>query len=203
MADLTLPDYHKGKIINSDELLGWKDGDFLKGYLIVNASFKFAKGVKYPSIPCYIDKNSTVYPLEGTGLLTGPEYLLAKKQGCEIEIKSAFYIPPKENTILKNKKKQEVLKISGASTIDNNYNNITHDEEVEYIKPFHTIIKEIQRLRREHSKGTINNLLYKEMGNSIYGNVVRGMSNKKSFDTLTGEMVRVKATELSNPILAS
>lgn len=47
------------------------------------------------------------------------------------------------------------------------------------------------------------NLLYKEVGNSIYGNVVRGMSNKKSFDSLTGNYVKVSATELSNPILAS
>lgn len=45
------------------------------------------------------------------------------------------------------------------------------------------------------------NLLYKEMGNSIYGN--RGMSNKKRFDSLTGEYVKLKATDLSNPILAS
>lgn len=41
------------------------------------------------------------------------------------------------------------------------------------------------------------------MGNSIYGNVVRGWSEKKNFDSLTGHTVRVKATELSNPILAS
>lgn len=47
------------------------------------------------------------------------------------------------------------------------------------------------------------NLLYKEMGNSIYGNVVRGMSNKKSFDTLTGKSCRVTGTDLSNPVLAS
>lgn len=41
------------------------------------------------------------------------------------------------------------------------------------------------------------------MGNSIYGNVVRGISNKQNFDSLTGKMFRVTGTELSNPILAS
>lgn len=71
------------------------------------------------------------------------------------------------------------------------------------IKPFHEIIKEIQAKRREYEKGHILNLLYKEMGNSIYGNVVRGMSNKKSFDTKTGKGFRLSATEVSNPILAS
>jgi len=59
------------------------------------------------------------------------------------------------------------------------------DRKVVLIQPLHNIIKEIQRLRKETPKGTIMNLLYKEMGNSIYGNVVKGMSNKKNFDTLT------------------
>jgi hypothetical protein len=71
------------------------------------------------------------------------------------------------------------------------------------IKPFYEIIKEIQRKRKEYPKGSVNNMLYKEMGNSLYGNVVRGMSNKKSFDSITGKSFRVTATELSNPILAS
>lgn len=59
-----------------------------------------------------------------------------------------------------------------------------------------------KEIRRGFPKGTINNLLYKEMGNSIYGNVVRGISNKKEFDSLTGNTTRVTGTELSNPILA-
>jgi hypothetical protein len=54
----------------------------------------------------------------------------------------------------------------------------------------------LQKLRKDNPKGTILNLLYKEMGNSIYGNVVRGISNKKSFDTLTGKSFRVTGTDL-------
>ena len=41
------------------------------------------------------------------------------------------------------------------------------------------------------------------MENSIYGKVVRGLSNKKCFDSLTGKNVRVIGTELSNKNLAS
>jgi hypothetical protein len=74
---------------------------------------------------------------------------------------------------------------------------------VQNIKPFYSIIKDLQAMRREHPKGSINNLLYKEMGNSIYGNIVRGMSNKKSFYVLSGKHIRVSASELSNPNLAS
>ena len=58
-------------------------------------TFKITKSVKYPSIPIYIDKTSTVDTLEGSFccLLTGPEYIIAKQQGCNIEIKSAFLYP--------------------------------------------------------------------------------------------------------------
>jgi hypothetical protein len=137
--------------------------------------------VKYPSIPCYIDKNATVYPLKGdNAFLTGPEYLLAKQQACTFEFLSAFYIPPKAKNVMIDGEEKEII-----------------------TKPFFEIFKDIQAKRREYPKGTIYNLLYKEMGNSIYGNVVRGISNKMSFDSLTGKMFRVTGTELSNPILAS
>lgn len=153
----------------------WKDEDFLVAFLIVNGILKFSNDVKYPSIPCYIDKTSTIYLLESSCLLIGPEYLLAKRQGCIIDINSVFYIftflPKKIQWLRKRKKRGK--------------------ERMKKYKPFHTIIKDIQRLRREHPKGIINNLLYKEMGNSIYANVVWGLSNKKSFDTLTGKTFRV------------
>ena len=134
----------------------------------MNGTFKFPKSVKYPSIPIYIDKTSTVYPLSESSFLTGPEYILAKRQGCTFDVKSAFYIYPKEKKVAEDK--------------------------VELIKPFYNIIKEIKNLRRVHNKGTFNNLIYKETGNSIYGNVVRGMSDKKSYDTLTGKTFRITGT---------
>ena len=182
MINLALPDYYSGKIINPDEINNWNYDNFLSGYLIINTKFIFPEHVKYPSIPCYVDKGTTVYPLEGETYLTGPEYLLAKNQGCEFNIKSAFYIPPKCKKVF-NKSTKEL-------------------DDIE-IKPFLNIINDIQEKRRSFKKGTVENALYKEMGNSIYGNVVRGISNKKTFDSLTGKNFRVTATELSNPILAS
>lgn len=147
---------------------------------MVNANFSFPSDVKYPSIPCYIDKTTTVYPLSGNGFLTGPEYILALNQGCKINIKSAFYIHPKTTNKIINKEKV-----------------------VEIIKPFKGIINDVQAKRRTFKKGHINNLLYKEMGNGIYGNVVRGMADKQAFDSLRGQSFRVTGTALSNPILAS
>jgi F0F1-type ATP synthase beta subunit len=84
------------------------------------------------------------------------------------------------------------------------YYRIDNEKTFESIKrPYYDIIEELQTLRRKHKKGTIKNLLYKEMANSIYGNTVRGISTKKVFDIKTGSMVHLEAGELSNPILGS
>jgi hypothetical protein len=101
-------------------------------------------------------------------LLTGLEYILAKQQGCKFKINSAFYIP-----------KAVEYKRIGETTI------------VTTLKPFYSIIQEIQAKRREHAKGDILNLLFKEKGNSMYGKIVRGMSNKRGFYTKTGKTFRL------------
>jgi hypothetical protein len=106
--------------------------------------------------------------------------LLAKNQKCKFKVKSAFFIPSRSKTI--------------------NFEGVQTKTK---LKPFYDIISKIQAKRREHPKGHILNLLYKEMGNSIYGNVVRGISNKKRFDAKSGQMVKMGASEISNPIFAS
>lgn len=45
--------------------------------------------------------------------------------------------------------------------------------------------------------------MYKEIGNSIFGYSVRGMSNKRKYDNKTKETIRMQPNILSNPILAS
>ena len=182
MSCLSLPAYNGGRLIDPEDVKGWNDDELLKGYLILNGTFKFPDCTKYPSIPCYMDKTTTVYPLLGKCLLTGPEYVLARNQMCEFEFKSAFYIPP---TV-----KEKV--------IGSGFRNIKIP-----VQPFHDVIQELQRKRREFGKSHMMNALYKDLANSIYGNVVRGISNKKTFDIKSGLMLRVPGTELSNPVLAS
>jgi hypothetical protein len=182
MTNLSLPDYNQARLLDEESFKSLTNDQLLKGYYILNGSFKFPEVTKYPSIPCYLDKTTTVYPLQGKCTLTGPEYLLSRIQGCEVKIKSCFYIPDTERE----------RRIPGVK------------KPVIYtIKPFYTIVSDLQAKRREHPKGHIMNALYKEMANSIYGNVVRGISNKKTLDLKTGDMFRITGTDLSNPILAS
>jgi hypothetical protein len=178
MALLGDPDYGKARKLSEKDLKQKSKKDLILSYTIIKGRFKFPKTVKYPSIPCFVDKDITVYPLEGECILTGSEYLLAKEQGCEIKIKDIFYIPFKK--------------------IDDGTGNI-----IDAYKPFYSSIEDLQHLRSQYKKGTINNLIYKQLGNSLYGLVVKGISNKMKYDTRVGATIRMDSSMLSNPIMAS
>lgn len=164
----------------AQDLSTFTDQDLIYNYFIIEAGFSFPEHTKFPSIPCFVDDTTTVYPLTGDSFLTGPEYVAAKNQGCTFKIEQAIMIPFEKSVV-----------------------DETTDEKILENQPFFDIIKELQKKRREHQKGTISNLLFKEMGNSIYGNVVRGMADKRKFDIKTGKMLRMDPTILSNPVLAS
>jgi hypothetical protein len=163
------PKYDQGSRLRREDLKKLSDEEIIHSYTIIKCGFKFPPKVKYPSIPCYIDEISSVYPLQGECVITGPEYILARNQGCEFTMSDIFRIP--------------------------------FDNDIK--KPFFDIFKEIQKKRRDNPKGSFLNLLYKEIGNSIYGSIVRGMGNVKRYDAKTGLMKRMTSTELSNPLLAS
>jgi hypothetical protein len=194
MAGLGNPAYSEGRIITEDELNNMSYNEILYSFLIMKVTFEFGKSVKYPSIPCFLDETTTVYPLEGEGVLTGSEYLLAKSQGCKLTISEIFYLPFEKRIVLTNDNDNE-----GA---DGN-KPIPIPEPIAVNHPFKNVIHDIQNKRVEFPKGSINNLLYKEMGNSIYGAVVKGISDKRKFDIKSGRTLRMGGSELSNPILAS
>lgn len=178
MALLGDPDYAKGSKLTIKQLDSLKKESLVLSYTVIKTSFEFPKNTKYPSIPCFVDEVTTVYPLKGEAILTGAEYLLAKEQGCKFKIFDIFSIPFKLPT-----KDKDLI--------------------IPSYKPFLSTIKELQSSRAEHAKGSINNLIYKELGNSLYGLVVKGISNKMKFDTRLKTTVRMEAGYLSNPILAS
>lgn len=174
------PNYKKARNLTLEELKDMSDKDLIFNYVVLSVKFKFPSNVKYPSIPCYIDETTTIYPLEGESVLTGVEYLLARNQGCEFSKISDIFIIPFERSKDKDKDKVEFVN-----------------------KPFFEIIKDLQARRREHEKGSLENLMEKEKANSIYGNTVRGMSDKKKFDIKTGRTLRMEGSVLTNPIIAS
>lgn len=69
--------------------------------------------------------------------------------------------------------------------------------------PYRNLIDFLQKERAKYGKKTIMNELYKEMANSVYGQTVRGIGIKNKLDAGTGEVRRMAAGELANPIIAS
>lgn len=180
MALLGNPDYKNAKNLTVEELYNLSDDDLIMNYIVFSTKFQFPKDTKYPSIPCYIDEATTIYPLKGEAILTGIEFLLAKNQGCVFnDVKDVFMIPFEKMVVVDG----EPPKV------------VNH--------PFKTIINTLQAKRREFAKKTLGNLIWKEKGNSIYGNIVRGMSNKKKYDIKTGRTLRMEGGVLTNPIIAS
>lgn len=175
MAILGNPKYSASRNLSKEELNDLNNSDLINNYIVMSVKFSFPKSIKYPSIACYLNENTTIYPLEGVSVITGVEYLLAKEQGCEFKnIKDIFMIPFETD--------------SEGGVIN---------------QPFREIIKELQNRRIQYPKKSLGNLMEKEKGNSIYGNVVRGTSNKKKFDIKTGRTIRLEGSVLTNPILAS
>jgi hypothetical protein len=166
------PDYVNCKRISINVLQEMSREEVLYSYLIIKAEFEFPTSTKYPSIPCYVDENCTVYPLKGSCVLTGAEYLLALAQKCKMNISEIYYTPFKKS-------------------------------EFKELKPFASIVQLVQDQRGEHAKGTISNLMYKEIGNSIYGSVVRGIGNKRKFDIKSQGTIRMGGDLLTNPLIAS
>ena len=170
------PDYSRGYSMSSEDLECMSPYEVINSYTIIKCSFKFPNNTKYPSIPVYVDETTTVYPLIGKGaILTGAEYYLAKTQGCYFDFEEIYTVPYYR----------------------------TNDLISKTVYPFKDIINEIQLKRREHAKGTISNLMYKEIGNSIYGSLVRGMGDKRKYDNKLKRTVRMKAHYLTNPLIAS
>jgi hypothetical protein len=184
------PDYRNATSLTLNDFNEMDKEEILYSYIVIKVNLSFPEYIKYPSIPFYIEDTTTIYPLNGEAILTGAEYLLAKNQECELQILDIFYIP--------------FLKSEDDKTKDKIKNQDKDKGKGKFInRPFENIIKTIQTKRKLYQKGKINNYLYKLMGNSIYGALVRGLANKQTFDVKSLNSVRVEGNDLTNPILAS
>lgn len=193
MSILGHPDTEKAVRVFNNTVVGMSIKDLLFNYIILDVEFEFPEETKYPSIPTRVDDNVDIYPLKGRSMITGCEYLVAKKAGCRLIVKDGVLIPFKLKTSRTGKNKNKNKNTSLLSELD------LHN----YVTPYRGIMKRLQKERRKHPKKTFYNYIYKLIANAIYGLVSMGISGKNSFDTITKSYVRVEGGELSNPILSS
>ena len=53
-------------------------------------------------------------------------------------------------------------------------------------RPFKEFVKLVRQKRKSYAKGSLHELLWKEIGNSLYGKVAQGLGNKTTFDVQAG-----------------
>jgi len=196
MSILGDPDYTKGRRITEKELKEFSNDDMIYNYIVLEVFFTFDARLKYPNIPTLVDKDIDIYPSKGRSIITGCEYLVAIKQGASITLIEGVIIP------FKSKSEIVVGPSAMALTIietEATKGLLRHDSQ----KPYQDIMKDLQYLRRTYPKKSLYNLLYKEIGNSIYGQCSMGLSDKKSFNVRTNTYVKIEGGDLSNPVIAS
>jgi len=101
MSMLGDPNYELARRLSPCEIRGMSAKELLYSYTTIEVkNFSFPDKIIYPSIACYSDEVTTVYPLTGKAVLTGSEYIVAKNQGCNMDLVGGTLIPFK----LKNEK---------------------------------------------------------------------------------------------------
>ncbi len=70
-------------------------------------------------------------------------------------------------------------------------------------RPFEAFIIECIKRRKSFTKGALEELLWKEIGNSTYGKTAQGLRKKRCFDSRTGEYGDLPPSKITNPYLAA
>lgn len=68
---------------------------------------------------------------------------------------------------------------------------------------FEGFTRMIQLLRREYPKKSLEEVMVKEIGNSLYGKLAQGLSDKTAFDTATGKSKKIGPSAVTNPYMAA
>jgi len=68
---------------------------------------------------------------------------------------------------------------------------------------FEDFVRTVRNKRADYVKGSFQELMWKEIGNSLYGKHGQGLRAKNAFDTKTGVSKAIPYSKLSNPYMAS
>lgn len=93
MCVLGDPMYKDLKLLNLKQLENLPTREFFQNFMAMDVVYEFPQKVKYPCISKNLDEFTAIYPLKGKSVITGFEYLLAKKLKCQFKKVHALSIP--------------------------------------------------------------------------------------------------------------
>jgi len=167
--------------------------DFKKSYTALRVKFCLPSNVLYPPIPVSLDKNITIYPLSGESTITGLEFASAKNI-----LNSALNELALGGEDLKVLQKNYFINIISGTYIP--------FKEKGY-SPFYPVINDLQSKRRLYAKldgkKSAMERIFKDLGNMLYGKVVCGISNKRSYDSRLMQMISMQPGFITNPMVGS
>jgi hypothetical protein len=70
-------------------------------------------------------------------------------------------------------------------------------------RPFEVVIRDLQRRRKEHPPGSLQNEMFKQLGNSLYGKLGQGIKGTTSYNTRDDQRVEIGPSTITNPYLAA
>jgi hypothetical protein len=217
MSLLSYPNFLEMKVIssmNGKELLTSEGYNLFESFTFLNIKFSFPETCSYPNLAVRLDKSSIIFPLSGSSICTGSEFLLAMKLGCKIEIVNGIYIP----FVSKNSRKNEVFEMYLDSTITENkediglyqqkdiygsYKLLERDDSGYKSTDFFGLVKTLVDERSKYPPKSYNNLLFKIIANSGIGQMSRGLSRKKSYNPSLKTTSVIPSGVLTNPLYAS
>ncbi|WAC19021.1 hypothetical protein OVA24_17465 [Luteolibacter sp. SL250] len=142
-------------------------------YSAASVEFSFPEETRFPCLPVRAE-NALIFPLQGKTIASGTEIALARNLGARIKILNGVgYHIPRK---------------SGS-------------------RPFGLISKYITDKRAQLSalglKGSPQEMLYKTIGNSIYGKLSQGITDKRRFDPRSGLTKSLGKSPISMPFIAT
>jgi hypothetical protein len=183
LSQLGIPDYRKVFSVNgtfpinkylSDPTADLGMVNWENSYAVFKINFEFPENVIYPNIPISIGKSATIFPLKGqNALASNYDLKVAKDNNCKYTVIDGYIIP------------------------------YVKDKKGNVIRPFLKVLSEWAILRKEAKAvgNRVLDLLYKLLGNGLYGQICTGLNNKRTFDARLGIMRDNSYSRSTNPII--
>jgi hypothetical protein len=144
-----------------------------EAYCAASVEFSFPEDTRYPCLPVRAE-NALIFPLQGKTVASGTEIALARELGAQIKI------------------------LNGVGY---------HIPRKQGSRPFALISKYITDKRAELSamglKGSPQELMFKTIGNSIYGKLSQGITDKRRFDPRSGQTKTLGKSPITMPFIAA
>ena len=148
---------------------------FLEDVLgFAHVAFSFPEGTRYPCLPVPTHKHGLIYPLEGESFCTANEIAVAHQMSAKMTLDFGIIIPW-----------------------------LTNPDHGDQDRTFLEFVRKVKEMRKKYAKGSLEEQLWKAIGNSLYGKTGQGLKEKRVFDTHSGLTKSIPHSAISNPYIAA